>query len=161
MLTCPLERAVAMPKETENSRRPTASSMATTSMSSRVRGPSALYCRTTIKVAAGAVADAMAPSTMAQGRVMTWGKHRCRPISTISTSTVVTTACKMPMVMAALPMAFSWVSRNSLPMVKAMKPRAVCVTMLKPSTCSKELKPRPGNFNAPRQKGPSNRPATK
>ena len=68
MLTCPWASAVAMPKETENSSRPTASSMATTSIRSRVRGPSALYCRTTIKVAAGAVADAMAPRVIAAGR---------------------------------------------------------------------------------------------
>ena len=64
-------------------------------------------------------------------------------------------------VMALLPMAFSWCSRNSLPMVNAMKPRAVCVMMLMPSTCSRELKPRPGRFRAPRQKGPSRRPATR
>ena len=42
-LTCPLDSAVAIPKDTENSSRPTASSSATTSISSRVMGPSALY----------------------------------------------------------------------------------------------------------------------
>ena len=57
----PCSSAFAMPKEAEKSTRPTASSMATTISSRRVRGPLALYCLTTIRVAAGAVAEAMEP----------------------------------------------------------------------------------------------------
>ena len=64
-LTVPLVSAEATPNDTANSTRPTASSIATTNSSSRVRGPSALYCRTTISVAAGAVAAAMAPRVRA------------------------------------------------------------------------------------------------
>ena len=59
--------ACAMPKETENTTRPTASSSATIGRSSSVTGPFALYCLTTISVAAGAVADAIAPSVIATG----------------------------------------------------------------------------------------------
>ena len=66
----PVSRADAIPKETENRIRPTASSMATTINNSFVKGPSALYCLTTISVAAGAVAAAMAPRVMADEREM-------------------------------------------------------------------------------------------
>ena len=46
--------------------------MATTISSSRVSGPSALYWRTTIRVAAGAVAAAMAgPRSAVMGRTST------------------------------------------------------------------------------------------
>jgi hypothetical protein len=60
----PLISARAIPKETAKTTRPTASSSATTGSSSRVRGPFALYWRTTISVAAGAVAVAMAPKVI-------------------------------------------------------------------------------------------------
>ena len=66
MLTLPLSSAEATPKEAENSINPTASSMATTNNKSFVMGPSALYWRTTIRVAAGAVAEAIAPRVMAE-----------------------------------------------------------------------------------------------
>ena len=99
--------------------------MATTISSSRVSGPSALYWRTTIRVAAGAVAAAMAPSVTAEGREISAGLRKCIPTSTRSTSSVVNTACTMPTVTACLPMARrSWM-RNSLPMVKAIKPSAM------------------------------------
>ena len=98
---------------------------------------------------------------MAQGMVITSGKHRLRATSTTSTSAVVITAWRMPMTMARLPIAFSWDSRNSLPMVKAMKPRAVWVTIRRLSTCSRELKPMPLTPNAPMKKGPSSNPATR
>ena len=38
-------------------------------------------------------------------------------------------ACRMPTVTACLPMLSNALSRNSLPMTKAMKPSATCVMM--------------------------------
>ena len=64
---------MATPNETENNTRPTASSMATTINSNFVIGPSALYCFTTISVAAGAVAAAIAPRVIAEEREMREG----------------------------------------------------------------------------------------
>ena len=88
-----------------------------------------MYCLTTIRVAAGAVAEAMAPSVMADAIEMTSGRAKCRATRAISTSTVVITACRMPTVIACLPMLSNALSRNSLPMTKAMKPSATCVMM--------------------------------
>ena len=62
--------------------RHSASSMATTGSSMLQTGPRALYWRTTISVAAGAVAAAMAPSIRHRGR----GK----PIAMSATSTSAT-----------------------------------------------------------------------
>ena len=67
MLIAPDSRALAIPKDAEKRTRPTASSIATTRRRSFVRGPSALYCLTTMRVAAGAVAEAMAPNVIAAG----------------------------------------------------------------------------------------------
>ena len=127
--TRPCSSALAMPKDAEKSTRPTASSMATTIISRRVSGPSALYCLTTIRVAAGAVAAAIAPNVMADAIEMTSGRVQCSTTSAASTSRVVTTACRMPTVIACLPMLSSALSRNSLPMTKAIKPKATCVMM--------------------------------
>ena len=63
--TAPECMASAIPKEMENTTRPTASSSATIGSRRSTSSPFALYCRTTISVAAGAVAAAMAPRTMA------------------------------------------------------------------------------------------------
>ena len=160
-LMLPISSAPAMPKDTENSTRPTASSMATTMSRSFVSGPSALYWRTTMSVAAGAVAAAMAPRVMAEGSERRAGLMRCRTMRAISTTIVVMTACRMPTVMACLPIVLSCETRNSLPMANAMKPSAVCVMTLRPSTCSRELKPMYGMFSAPRQNGPMSRPPTR
>ena len=56
---------LAIPKLTANTTKPTASSIATTGNNISVTGPFALYCLTTINVAAGAVAVATAPNTIA------------------------------------------------------------------------------------------------
>ncbi len=134
MLMPPCSRAWATPKEAEKSTSPTASSMATTISSSRVRGPSARYWRTTIRVAAGAVAAAMAPRVMAEGIEIAAGKRKWSAIRAASTAAVVTTAWRIPTVMACRPMLRRSERRNSLPMVKAMKPRATSGMMLKPAT---------------------------
>ena len=76
-----------------------------------------------ISVVAGAVAEAMAPSVSAAGTEIRSGRRKCSPIRTRSTNTVVITACRMPIATAARPICFSWSSRNSLPIAKAMKPR--------------------------------------
>ena len=75
-LILPVSSADAIPKDTEKRIRPTASSIATTINKSFVKGPSALYCLTTISVAAGAVAAAMAPRVMAEERDIMCGKAK-------------------------------------------------------------------------------------
>ena len=151
-----------MPKEAEKSTRPTASSRATTISSRRVRGPSALYCLTTIRVAAGAVAAAIEPSVMAEAMEMMSGRMKCRMTSAASTRAVVMTACKMPTVMACLPMLSRVERRNSLPMTKAMKPSATWVMMDRLSTCSRVPKPMPKYSGSDAQKErPSSRPASR
>ena len=160
-LIVPLSSAMATPKDAENSTRPTASSIATTISSSRVMGPSALYCRTTINVAAGAVAAAMAPSVMAEETEIASGRMKCSRISAASTISVAQTACRMPTMIACRPMVLSWLTRNSLPMVNAIKPKATCERMFRRSTDSIEEKPRPGIPSRPMKKGPSSRPATR
>ena len=76
-----------MPKERAKATRPTASSRATTGSKMSVSFPFALYCFTTIRVAAGAVAVAIAPRVIAAGRL------RVLPpvISTTMTKTMSTT----------------------------------------------------------------------
>ena len=82
-------------------------SSATTGRRMSVTAPLALYCLTTISVAAGAVADATAPRMMAAERENLSGKHRCTAIRTISTTAVVNTACTIPMTVACLPIFLS------------------------------------------------------
>ena len=135
--TVPLARAFAMPKETANTTRPTASSSATMGSKRSVRGPLALYCRTTISVAAGAVAAAMAPRVMAAGRVILSEKTKHAPMSTASTSTVAASACTIPMMTACFPVFCREERRNSFPMAKAMKPSATLEKRSSPSTCAR------------------------
>ena len=72
--------------------KPTASSSATTGSKMSVTGPFALYCLTTIRVAAGAVAVATDARTIAAGRDSLSGIIKCKPIRTASTIIVVNTA---------------------------------------------------------------------
>ena len=94
--TAPTTSALATPKDTANKTSPTASSSATMGSRISVSGPLALYCRTTISVAAGAVAEATAPSTTAAGSGSLSGIRKCRPMRAASTSSVVNTACTVP-----------------------------------------------------------------
>ena len=110
-----------------------------------------MYWRTTISVAAGAVAAAMEPRVTAAPREISSGFMRWRAIRAESTRAVVATACKMPTVMACFPMCFSCSSRNSLPMVKAMKPRATWEIRSRAATSSRLWKPRDIRSIAPRQ----------
>ena len=80
MGTAPLVRDCAMASDMANAARPIASSIATTESSVFVIVPCARYCRTTINVAAGAVAVAIAPSVSESGR------SNPQTISTTSTS---------------------------------------------------------------------------
>ena len=88
----PTVRVFAMPNDTANTIRPTASSSATIGKSSFVSGPFALYWRTTISVAAGAVAVAIAPSVMICGTVSLSGIAKYNASSARSTSTVAANA---------------------------------------------------------------------
>ena len=121
----PLFMALATPNDTANTTRPTASSSATTGSRMSVSLPLALYWRTTIRVAAGAVAVAIAPSVIAAGMDRrSPPRMKCRPISATSTNSAATRPCTMPTMVACLPVFFSDDSRNSLPMANAMKPSA-------------------------------------
>ena len=124
ILICPSTKAFATPNDIENNTKPTASSKATTGNNTFVTGPFALYCLTTIKVAAGAVAEAIAPIIIAAGSGNFSGINRYTPTKTISTIIVVNTAWKIPIIVACFPMVLSCESLNSLPIEKAMKPNA-------------------------------------
>ena len=79
----PLTNIFAIDTEIENTTRPTASSPATTGKSVSTSGPSALYWWITIKVAAGAVAVAIAPKQIAIPILSPKNLHaRINPIST-------------------------------------------------------------------------------
>ncbi len=160
-LTSPEIRARAMPKDTAKITRPTASSRATMGKSRSVSLPLALYWRTTISVAAGAVAEAMAPSVSAAGRGILSGMARCTAISAASTRMVAITAWMMPMTVACLPVSLSWERRNSLPMAKAMKPSATSERSSKLFTWSSVWKPRPSMFRRPSRNGPMTMPLTR
>ena len=79
----------ATPKEMAKTTKPTASSNATTGRRMSVSGPLALYWRTTISVAAGAVAAATAPKVIAAGKGSSLGIAKCSPTNAISTKIVV------------------------------------------------------------------------
>ena len=159
LIATPLERLLAMPKETAKTIRPTASSRATIGRRISTRGPFALYWFTTIKVAAGAVAVATAPRVRATGTVILSGISKCRIRIETSTRTVADRAWITAITVAFLPIALSWERRNSLPMSKAMKPSATSEMIFRPSTFLREVKPKPSMPSAPRTKGPISRPA--
>ena len=157
----PVLSAFAMPNDTANTIRPTASSSATMGSSRSTSGPFALYCRTTMSVAAGAVAVAMAPSVMACAMDSLPFVSSAITISAISTRNVAASACKTPMTNACLPVCFSSDTRNSLPMENAMKPSATSEISDRLSTDSCVGKPRPSMPSRPRQYGPIRTPATR
>ena len=99
-VTAPPSMDWATEAEMEKTIRPRASSMATTGSSICVTGPLALYCRTTISVAAGAVARAMAPRSNARGT------STPKRISPTSTHSAVVSPWKAVMVSGALPIFF-------------------------------------------------------
>ena len=88
----PLTIVFAIPNDTANTTRPTASSSATIGSNNFVRGPFALYCLTTIKVAAGAVAVAIAPSVRTCGNESISGRIKWKTYNAISTKSVATSA---------------------------------------------------------------------
>ena len=161
MLMAPVSMAVAIPKERENSTRPTASSMATTINKSLVIGPCALYCFTTISVAAGAVAAAIAPRVMAEDIDIREGNRKWRERRAMSTTIVVITAWRIPTVIALRPMVFRSLSLNSLPISKAMKPRAAWEMIENEFTSSIVEKPIPLMPALPSTNGPIRSPATR
>ena len=90
--TVPLTNVFAIPKQTANTTRPTASSNATIGRSRLVRGPFALYWRTTISVAAGAVAVAIAPNVSNCDTDNLSGMIRCTTNNAKSTNNVAASA---------------------------------------------------------------------
>ena len=74
-LTSPPAIVFEMPNNTAKTTRPTASSSATIGRRRLVSSPFALYCRTTMRVAAGAVAVAIAESVSTCGSVIASGKN--------------------------------------------------------------------------------------
>ncbi|HCX62702.1 MAG TPA: hypothetical protein DHU59_09725 [Clostridiales bacterium] len=121
-----------------------ASSIATTGNKVFVTGPFALYCLTTINVAAGAVAAAIAPNTNE--------KDTSFPVNikTKSTTNTAHTASAKAITMGAFPTIFKYDSLNSAPMEKAIIPNAISGMMANFSIAS--------NVNMFRQYGPAIRP---
>ena len=97
------------------------------------------------------MAEAMAPRvrTTGMGRISSpiikWRTNRAP-----STIRAAARAWKMPITMAARPVCFKLERRNSLPMEKAIKPRAAVLIMETASTLSAEIKPRPSTPSLPR-----------
>ena len=85
-------RALAIPVDTAKTIKPTASSRATMGSRMLVRGPLALYWLMTITVAAGAVAVAIAPSTIQVDTGRVSPRNRCRIRSPTSTKMVADSA---------------------------------------------------------------------
>ena len=160
-LKVPEIMVLATPKETAKTTRPTASSRATTGRSMLVRGPFALYWFTTIMVAAGAVAVATAPRTMQVDTGSFSPSTRCIRSRATSTNRVAARAWMMATTVACLPVCFREDRRNSLPMEKAMKPRATSQMRLNWDTSPKVGKPMPFMPRRPRQLGPIKTPATR
>ena len=100
-----LTTAIAMPKAISA----TASSKATTLSSVLVTGPSALYCFTTMIVAAGAVADAMAPKS--KDTLASKPKRTKTPV----TNTDASRASNSAMTIGVIPAFFRYDSLNSEP----------------------------------------------
>ena len=135
--------AFATPNDTAKTTRPTASSSATIGSSRSTSGPFALYCRTTISVAAGAVAVAIAPRVMACATESFPFVSRQTAIKAISTRKVAVSACRIPTTSACLPVFLSSETRNSLPMENAMKPSATSEIKDRLSTSAMVGKPSP------------------
>ena len=95
-----------------------ASSIATTLNSVSVIGPLALYWRMTIIVAAGAVAAAMEPSTIENGR------SKPAMMSPTITKTTASSDSNTAITIGVAPTRLKYEILNSLPIEKAMKPSA-------------------------------------
>ena len=89
-----------------------------------------MYCFTTIRVAAGAVAVAIAPRVIAAGSGNRSGMAKWTAQRAMSTKTVAASAWKTAMVTTFLPMCLRSSSLNSLPIAKAMNPSAASEMML-------------------------------
>ena len=105
-----------------------ASSKATVGRRVSTTGPWALYCLTTIKVAAGAVAAAMAAKERIKGQLMASGLKIWAMPKPISTTTEAIKDSKIVIQMTFLPTRFKALALKEEPMEKAMKPRAMLLT---------------------------------
>ena len=107
-----------------------ASSKATTGINVEVTGPRAWYCFITIKVAAGAVAHAMAPRV----KITEIGREFPRKMWAIRSAIIVIIAppkaSQIVMMTTRFPTALSDDNLNDVPIVKAMNPRAISLIHL-------------------------------
>ena len=120
--------AWAIPKETAKATSPIASSRATTGNSTSVTFPLALYCFTTIMVAAGAVAEAMAPKVKAAEIGSFSGMIKCKPINAASTRRTAIKDSNRAITTDCFPTFFKTDILNSEPMENAINPSATSET---------------------------------
>ena len=138
---------MAIPNNTANTVSAIASSRATIGSNISTNLPFALYCLTTIKVAAGAVAVEIAPNVKAWAIVNVSGCNKETTIRQTLTKKVAPKASQKPTITAFLPICFKSFTLNSLPIEKAIKPRATSDTIDNFSTSSNVKKPTPSTFN--------------
>ena len=138
---------MAIPNNTANTVSAIASSRATIGSNISTSLPLALYCLTTIKVAAGAVAVEIAPSVKACAIVNVSGYSSDTTIKQTLTKNVAAKASQKPTITAFLPICFKSFTLNSLPIEKAIKPKATSETIDNFSTSSSVKKPTPSTFN--------------
>ena len=132
----------AAAKQIPNAITAIASSIATTGISVLTNGPLALYCFNTINVAAGAVADAIAP-------IAKLNANGCPNTNTIT----AINASNKAIIIIPEPIFFKFLKFNELPILYAINPRAACEISSNPSTASLGT-----NLNT---KGPITIPASK
>ena len=120
----PTAKTFANATHIENTISPIASSNATTGRSVSVTMPRALYCFTTMSVAAGAVAVAIAPSRRIMGVSIWSGKANFSANSPSMTNATANNAWQKVIVTMLFPSFFKCSSLNSPPMENAIKPSA-------------------------------------
>ena len=123
-------------------------------------GPFARYCRTTISVAAGAVAAAIAPKRSAIEMRCVSLSFGIRSSAPITNSTVVI-ACTSVMTMMRTPSFLMYESLNSPPIENAIKPSAMSVIGARDCTASSVSRQTPSPKIRGNKKGPINRPANR
>ena len=138
---------MAIPNNTAKTVSAIASSRATIGSNISTNLPLALYCLTTIKVAAGAVAVEIAPNVKAWAIVNVSGCNKETTTRQTLTKKVAPKASQKPTITAFLPICFKSFTLNSLPIEKAIKPRATSDTIDNFSTSSSVRKPTPSTFN--------------
>ena len=130
MVIVPPANAAASWNKIANKIKAAASSKATTGSNVSTNGPLALYCLMTIKVAAGAVALAIADNVKTICHDTYCGKIKWATTKAAITSTEAPKASKTVMIITLLPNAFIVAFLNDVPIEKAIKPKATELTQL-------------------------------